>query len=185
MSCPFEDVYESRDEACRVLDNVKRRREKMKTRIVRVNAYTWIEKNVIPQEKQETMMKNVSREDAENAIALYRAAKTAKMKFENQMAEAERTVEAFGRQHLDEFVEGRLALDSGTLAIWAGSAKPLKEGRPLSTADRKALASMLPEPYVRLSCDFGELFACHDKMVRQILKQQGVEVVRDDKIVVM
>lgn len=187
MSWLFEDVYEHRAEAQAVLDRVKKARCKMKVRYERIDESTWIERSRNPESvKTNEMNRNiVSRQEVEQAIAVYRTAKSLKQKFEAQMAEAERTIESFGRMHIDEFSDGRLELDSGTLAVKAGTAKPLREGRPLTTAARTELAALLPESYVRLSCDFVGLYGCSDKMVRRLLAARGIEIVREDRFVVL
>lgn len=187
MSWLFEDVYEHRDEACAVLSRVKKARSAMKVRYERMNDCTWIERNLNPErfKKKETMETTVTRQEAEQAIAVYRTAKSARAESEAQMAEAERIIEIFGRTHLGEFVDGRLELDSGTLGVKAGVAKPLRAGRPLTTAARAELAAQLPPTYVRLSCDFSGLYGCPDKMVRRLLAAQGIEIVRDDKFIVL
>lgn len=187
MSWLFDDVYEYRDQAQAVLDRVKKARSKMKVRYERIDDATWIERdrNLKPIKKKETMETAVTRQEAEQAIAIYRTARSAKLESEAQMAEAVRLIESFGRAHLDEFTDGRLEMDSGTLAVKAGAAKPLKAGRPLATAARTELASQLPAAYVRPSCDFSELYGCRDKMVRQLLAAQGIEIVREDKFIVL
>lgn len=187
MSWLFEEVYEHRAEALRVLERVKRARRGMALRYERVDEATWIERNLNPKTfNQNKMSENiVTRQEAEQAIAIYRTAKNAKQESEMQMAEAERIIESFGRAHLAEFAEGRLELDSGTLAVKAGAAKPLKNGRPLPTAARIELAAQLPAAYVRRSCDFAGLYGCPDKMVRRLLATLGVEIVREDKFVVL
>ncbi len=187
MSWLFEDTYECRDQAQAVLDRVKKARKNRKVRFERVDDCTWIERCVTPEpfKKKEIMETTVTRQEAEQAIAIYRTAKSAKAEYEAQMAEAERIIESFGRGHLAEFVDGRLELDSGTLAVKAGAAKPVRGGRPLNTAARIELASQLPAAYVRASCDFAELYGCRDKMVRQLLAARGIEIVREDRVVVL
>lgn len=187
MSWLFEDVYEHRDEACAVLSRVKEARRALKVRYERIDDCTWIERNLNPErfKRKETMEITVTRQEAEQAIAVYRTAKSARAESEAQMAEAERIIEIFGRAHLGEFVDGRLELDSGTLAVKAGVAKPIRAGRPLTTAARAELASLLPPAYVRRSCDFSGLYGCPDKMVRRLLAAQGIEIVRDDKFIVL
>lgn len=187
MSWLFDDTYEHRDEAQAVLGRVKQARSKMEVRYERIDDCTWIERNLTPElfKKKETMETTVTRQEAEQAIAIYRTAKSAKTEAEAQMDEAERIIESFGRAHLGEFADGRLELDSGTLAVKAGVAKPLKGGRPLTTAARIEFASQLPPAYVRLSCDFSELYGCPDKMVRRLLAAHGIEIVRDDRFIVL
>lgn len=186
MSCLFDDVYEHRSEAQAVLDRVKQARQQIKTRLVQTGEGVWVEKKENPNlfKKTETMEK-VTYQQAEQAIAIYRTAKSAKSEYETQMSEAERIIEAFGREHLGEFTDGRLELDSGTLAVKAGAAKPLKSGRPLSTAARIELASLLPAAYTRPACDFAELYGCEDKMVRQLLRSRDIEIVRDDQFIIL
>lgn len=187
MSWLFEDAYEHRAEALEVLDRVKKARHGLKVRYDRIDDATWVERNLNPKSfKNDKMSENiVTQQEAEQAIAIYRTAKNAKQEAEGQMAEAERLIESFGLAHLEEFTEGRLELDSGTLAVKAGTAKPIKNGRPLSTTDRGELAAKLPAAYVRRSCDFSALYGCPDKMVRRLLETLGIEIVRQDKFVVL
>ncbi len=187
MSWLFDDVYEHRAEAQALLARVKQTRRNLKVRYERIDETTWIERNLTPNLLKTTPMNplSVTRQEAEQAIALYRTAKAAKQESEAQMAEAERIIDAFGRTHLGDFSDGRLELDSGTLALKAGAAKPLKNGRPLPTALRTELAAQLPAAYVRRSCDFAELYSCADKMVRQLLAVNGIEIVREDRFVVL
>lgn len=186
MSWTFEEVNERRAEAQAVLDRVKTLRRPLAVHYERIDECTWVERRNNPKPlKTNTMTTSITREEAEQAIALYRTAKTAKQHSESQMAEAERIIEAYGNSHLDQFVEGRLALDSGTLALRAGAAKPLQNGLPMNTSARNELAARLPAAYVRLACDFGKLFGCADKNVRRLLTTQGIEIVREDRIVVL
>lgn len=186
MSWLFDDVYEYRAQAQAVLERVKAARRKLKIRIERLDESTWTERNLNPQPfKSPETMQSVTRDAAEQAIALYRTAKSVNLESETQMREAERVIESFGREHLAEFTDGRLILDSGTLAVKAGVPKPLKSGRPLSTAARAELAILLPPAYVRPSCDFVELYGCQDKMVRQLLRSREIEIVRDDKFIIL
>lgn len=186
MSWLFDDAYEYRAEALRLLERVKQTRHTLPVRYERINEYTWVERPLNPHNTHiQTMHHPITHSDAEQAIALYRTAKNTKQQCESQMAEAERIITAFGTAHLEEFVDGRLELDSGTLAIRAGAAKPQKAGRPLSTADRCELALLLPKTYVRLSCDFTALFCCQDKAVRQLLRARNIEILREDRIVVL
>ncbi|MDE6499587.1 MAG: hypothetical protein K2K83_02635 [Rikenella sp.] len=187
MSWLIDRAYEHRDEAQELLDRVKRDRRGLKVRYERVDDSTWIERTISPNPLKDKQMniQPVTLQEAEQAIALYRTARNAKQESEAQMAEAERIIEAFGRTHLGDFADGRLELDSGTLAVKAGAAKPIKNGRPLPTAERIELANQLPPAYVRRSCDFAELYGCGDKMVRQLLAAHGVEIVREDRFVVL
>lgn len=186
MSWLFDDAYEYRAEARKVLEQVKQARRSLPVRYQRLNETTWIERPLNPKPYTKHLMEQpITRSDAEQAIALYRTAKSAKQQCESQMAEAERIITAFGQSHLEEFTDGRLELDSGTLALRAGAAKPLKEGRPLSAAARVELAGLLPRAYVRPSCDFSSLYGCRDKVVRQLLAARGIEIVREDKFVVL
>lgn len=47
------------------------------------------------------------------------------------------------------------------------------------------LAAALPPAYVKVACDFGVLYDSQDKVVRQILKARGIEIVREDKFAVI
>lgn len=187
MSWLFNETYEHRDEAQAVLDRVKKVRRKMKVWYERVDDSTWIERCTTPKsfKKTEMMQTTVTRQETEQAVAIYRTAKSVKQEAEAQMAEAERIIESFGRAHIGEFADGRLELDSGTLAVKAGAAKPVRDGRPLNTAARIELAAQLPATYVRPCCDFSELYGCRDKIVRQLLAARGIEIVRDDRFIVL
>ncbi len=130
-------------------------------------------------------MQKVTREQAEAAVQTVRTLKIQAAELAGRIKDAEAVVEAYGLEHLGEFADGRLALDAGVVAIKAGTAKPVKEGKPLSTAARAELASVLPPAYVKVACDFGVLFQSQDKAVRQILKARGIEIVREDKFTVL
>lgn len=186
MSWLFDDAYEYRAEARRVLEQVKHSRRSLAVRYERLNDTTWIERPLTPKpHTPHTMTPHITHNDVEQAIALYRTAKAAKQQCEAQMAEADRIITAFGKAHLEEFTDGRLELDSGTLVLRAGAAKPLKEGHPLSADARSELAAVLPSTYVRPSCDFTALYGCRDKAVRQLLATRGIEIVREDKFAVL
>ena len=97
------------------------------------------------------------------------------------MKEAEELVACYCSEHMADFTDDRMPLGNAIVAIKAGTAKPVKDGKSLSTAARTALALALPEQFVKLQPDFMALYSCEDKVVRQILKSQGVEIVREDK----
>ena len=101
-----------------------------------------------------------------------------------QVEEAVRTVKELKIKTAE--LNGRLKdAEAGIIAIKAGTAKPVKEGKPLSTAARSELAAALPPAYVKVACDFGVLYDSQDKVVRQILKARGIEIVREDKFAVI
>lgn len=130
-------------------------------------------------------MKKVTREQAEAAVQTVRQLKIQSAELNGKIKDAESVVEAYSLEHIGEFADGRLALDAGIIAIKAGTAKPVKEGKPLSTAARSELAAALPPAYVKIACDFGVLYDSQDKTVRQILKSRGIEIVREDKFAVL
>lgn len=130
-------------------------------------------------------MKKVTREQAEAAVQTVRQLKIHASELAGRIKDAESVVEAYSLEHIGEFADGRLALDTGIIAIKAGTAKPIKEGKPLSTAARSELAAALPPAYVKIACDFGVLYDSQDKTVRQILKSRGIEIVREDKFAVL
>ncbi|MFV0505905.1 MAG: hypothetical protein ACK5L5_04230 [Bacteroidales bacterium] len=127
----------------------------------------------------------VSKEVAEMAVSEFIKARNEKKSAEAVMKEAEATVEQYAMENNGAFVNGRLVLGSAIVQIKAGTAKPMKDGKPLSTAARAQLATELPQPFAKLSCDFGALYQCNDKSVRAILKANGVEVVKDDKYAIV
>ena len=130
-------------------------------------------------------MEQVAKEQAEAAVQAIKTLKCQAAELAGRIKDAETIVEAYGLEHLGDFTDGRLALDTGIIALKAGTAKPVKEGKPLSTAARAELAAALPPAYVKMACDFGVLFQSQDKAVRQILKARGIEIVRDDKFTVL
>lgn len=119
-------------------------------------------------------MDKITKEQAEQAITDYRAAKAAKKAHEAIMAEAESIVTAYANEHVTEFTDGKLALDGGMLEIKAGAAKPVTiDGSALSTAARAELAKKLPFNFVNITVDAKALYRCEDKRVRQILNAPG------------
>lgn len=130
-------------------------------------------------------MEKVTKAQVSAAIEALRAAKIEASEIAGRIKDAEAVVEAYGVEHLGDFADGRLAVDGGIIVLKAGTAKPIKEGKALSTAARAELAAALPAAYVKVACDFGVLYDCKDKTVRQILKSRGVEIVRDDKFTVL
>ena len=130
-------------------------------------------------------MGKITKEQVEQAVKSVKAMKIQAAELSGKIKDAEAIVEAYGLEHLDEFADGRLAVDGGIIAIKAGVAKPMKEGKALSTAARAELASVLPAAYVKVACDFGVLYYSKDKTVRQILKSRGIEIVREDKFAVI
>ena len=127
-------------------------------------------------------MEKVSKEQVEEAVRTVKELKIKVADLNGRIKDAEAVV---GLDHMADFSDGRLALEAGIIAIKAGAAKPVKEGKPLSTAARSELAAVLPPAYVKVACDFGVLYDSHDKVVRQILKARGVEIIRDDKFAVI
>lgn len=130
-------------------------------------------------------MEKVTKEQVEQAVKSVKAMKIQAAELSGKIKDAEAIVEAYGQEHLGEFADGRLAVDGGIIALKAGVAKPMKEGKALSTAARAELASVLPAAYVKVACDFGILYDSKDKTVRQILKSRGIEIVREDKFAVI
>lgn len=130
-------------------------------------------------------MEKVTKEQVEQAVKSVKAMKIQAAELSGKIKDAEAIVEAYGQEHLGEFADGRLAVDGGIIALKAGVAKPMKEGKALSTAARAELASVLPAAYVKVACDFGVLYDSKDKTVRQILKSRGIEIVREDKFAVI
>ncbi len=131
------------------------------------------------------MMEKVTKEQVEKVVKSVKAMKIQAAEMSGKIKDAEAIVEAYGQEHLGEFADGRLAVDGGIIALKAGVAKPMKEGKALSTARRAELASVLPAAYVKVACDFGVLYDSKDKTVRQILKSRGIEIVREDKFAVI
>ena len=130
-------------------------------------------------------MEKVTKEAVEKAVKTVKALKIQPAELNGKIKDAEAIVEAYGLEHLGEFADGRLAVDGGIIAIKAGTAKPIKEGKALSTAARAELASVLPAACVKVACDFGVLYDSKDKTVRQILRSRGIEIVREDKFTVL
>lgn len=125
-------------------------------------------------------MEKVNKEVAEKAVANYLEAKRVKKEAEAIMKDAEAVVENFSLQNFDGFTDKRMPCGIGIIQIRSGSAKPMRLGKPLNTAERKALAEKLPSGYVKLSPDFGAIFASNDSKLRTLLRAESVEVVRED-----
>lgn len=125
-------------------------------------------------------MKNITKQEAEQAIKDWKAAKIQSEEIKGKMKDAEDIFSAYGINHIAEFADGRLPLESGVIAIKSGVAKAVKEGKPLSTTAKAELATVLPPSYVKVSPDFGILFSAQDKTVRQILQARGIEVIKED-----
>lgn len=130
-------------------------------------------------------MTKPTKKQVEKAIQEWKCIKVAQGMQASKLAEQEEIIEAYAREHLGDFVDNQLAFESGTIAIKAGAAKPMKNGKPLSTAARAELAVLLPPAYVKQSCEFAALYGVEDKKVREMLKSRGIEIVRDDKYVVL
>lgn len=131
------------------------------------------------------IMKKITKEQAEQAIKDWKAAKIKEAEIKGVLSDAEAVVEAYSVNNIGEFADGRLAMDSGIIALRAGMAKPVKEGKALSTTARAELAAALPPAYVKTTCDFGLLYSAQDKTVRQILQSRGIEVLREDKYTIL
>lgn len=130
-------------------------------------------------------MERISKERAEEAIRAYREAKLRELEVRNEIREAEEIINMYALDNIENFEDGSLQMEDATITIRAGVAKPVKDGRPLSSAEREELAQALPPAYTRPACDFGLLFSCEDKIVRQMLKARNIEVVREDRFVVL
>lgn len=130
-------------------------------------------------------MEKVTKQAAEEAVANFLKAKQVKKEAEASMKQAEAVVEQFGIEHIGDFIDNRLACGIGIIQIKAGQAKPLKDGKPLSTAGRTELATRLPEAYVKVAPDFLALYNSTDAKVRQQLKAEKIEVVREDKFAIV
>lgn len=130
-------------------------------------------------------MEKITKQQAEDAVTAYLAAKKEKLEIDARMKEAEDRVACYCTDHMADFTDDRLPLGTAIITIKAGAAKPVKDGKALSTAARTALALALPEQYVKLMPDFTSLYSAEDKVVRQILRAQGVEIVREDKFAIL
>ena len=102
-------------------------------------------------------MEKVTKEAVEKAVKTVKDLKIQAAELNGKIKDAEAIVEAYGLEHLGEFADGRLAVDGGIIAIKAGTAKPIKEGKALSTAARSELDSVLPAADVTVAWDFGVL----------------------------
>lgn len=131
------------------------------------------------------MADKISRSAAEMAIESWRAYKDMERETKAALAAAEAVIDTYAREHIAEFEDDKLALSKGIIAIRAGAAKPVKDGKALTTAARTELASLLPSNYVKIACDFAQLFGCEHKRVRQILEAYSIEIKREDRYVVL
>lgn len=131
------------------------------------------------------MADKISRQAAEEAIAAWKAYKDMEREAKAAIAGAEAVIDTYAREHIAEFEDDKLALTKGIIAIRAGAAKPIKDGKALSTVGRTELAAVLPSNYVKITCDYAQLYGCDDKRVRQILEAFGVQIKREDKYTVL
>lgn len=131
------------------------------------------------------MADKISRAAAEMAIESWKAYKSMERETKIALAAAEAVISTYAREHIAEFEDDKLALNKGIIAIRAGSATPVKGGKALTTMARTELAVLLPSNYVRIACDFAQLFGCEDKRVRQILEAYGIEIKRNDRYIVL
>lgn len=127
----------------------------------------------------------IKRENVEAAIASWKECKEIERRNKAELEKLEQTIETYAREHIDDFEGDKLSLDNGTIAIKAGAAKPVKDGRPLSTIERAKLATIIPFDYVKLTCDYSALFKCEDKKVREILSANKINIVREDRYTVV
>lgn len=125
-------------------------------------------------------MKRVSQQEVEQSVKEYLKAKQAKKAAEAVMNKAEAVIARYGRENLGNFIDKRLICGEGIIQLRAGVAKPVKEGKALSATERNVLAAELPGEFVRMIPDYIALFNCPDVKVRQLLKMQGIEIVRED-----
>lgn len=125
-------------------------------------------------------MKNITKQEVEQAIKAWKAAKIQSEEIKGKIKDAEDVISAYGINHIEEFADGRLPMESGVIAIKSGVAKAVKEGKALSATAKAELATVLPSAYVKVSPDFGILFGAQDKTVRQMLQARGIEVIRED-----
>lgn len=130
-------------------------------------------------------MKKVSQQEIEQSVKEYLKAKQAKKAAEAAMNKAEAVITRYGRENLGNFIDKRLICGEGIIQLRAGVAKPLKEGKALSAIERNVLAADLPDEFVRMLPDFAALYNCQDVKVRQLLKMQGIEIVREDTFFVV
>ncbi len=131
------------------------------------------------------MADKISRQAAEEAIVTWKAYKDMEREAKAAIATAEAVIDTYAREHISEFEDDKLALTKGIIAIRAGAAKPVKDGKALPPKERAQLATLLPADYVQLKCDFSTLYGCQDKRVRQILEAHGIEIKREDKYTVL
>lgn len=130
-------------------------------------------------------MNKTTLEAVEKAVKEIKELKIQASEINGKIKDNEAVIEAYSVEHLSDFSDGRLSLSTGIIAVKAGQAKPVKEGKPLSTAARAELATVLPPAYVKMACDYSILYDIKDKMVRQILRSRGIEIVREDKFTVI
>lgn len=131
------------------------------------------------------MADKISRQAAETAVETWKAYKDMEREAKAAISAAEAVIDTYAREHIAEFEDDKLALNKGIIAIRTGAAKPVKDGKALAAKERVQLAALLPVDYVQLKCDFGTLYGCQDKRVRQILEAFGVEIKREDKYVIL
>lgn len=130
-------------------------------------------------------MRKIELPDAEAAVANVVNYRRQIKEMEAKMNENSEIVELYAREHVEEFEDDILPCGIGLIQIKAGAAKPITDGRALKKAERMSLALALPARYVSLSIDSKALYECQDKVVRQLLQSKHIEIVREDKYVVV
>lgn len=125
-------------------------------------------------------MEKITKEQAEMALSSYKDAERRKAVAEAEMKAHKEQVETYAREHVTDFTDGSLILTNGSIKIVAGTAKPVRDGKALTKAERLVLAEALPADYVTMSIDCAALYVSDDKKVRQILNAAGVQIVKED-----
>lgn len=123
----------------------------------------------------------IKKTDVEAAIASWKECKNIERRNKAELEKLERTIEVYAREHIGDFKGDKLLLDNGTIVIKSGIAKPIKDGKPLTTSERLRLATILPSDYVKLTCDYSALFKCEDKKIREVLSANKINIVREDR----
>lgn len=132
-------------------------------------------------------MKKITQERAEEAVANIINLQRKIKELEASKKISEQIIDCYSRERVPEFVDDKLVCGIGIIQIKAGTAKPIdaKTGKSISKTLREKLALLLPSKYVSQTIDSKGLYDCDDKIARQILRSNGINIVRDDKYIVI
>ena len=100
-------------------------------------------------------------------------------------AELQQDVNAYSDEHISDFVDGQLTLESGVIKIQQNPPKlvHLKSEKTVSTADRELFTDDLDKDYVQRKPNLAKIAARvnGDKVLKKQLQAKGYAVVQDSR----